>query len=121
MKKTLILSTIILAGAAFAQDKAPAAGGNRPLTPEMRDRMMGRMSEVLFKDCDANKDGKFDEKEAAAAKAALIKKYDANADGKIDETEFNKVREDAMAAGWKPRGTGGGKRGPAAPAAPQEK
>jgi hypothetical protein len=132
MKKTLMLATMILAGAAFAQDKAPAAGGpgggefKGPMAannPQMREMQMGRMAEYLCKDCDTNKDGKFDAAEAKAAKEALIKKYDANADGTIDDAEFAKIREAATAAGWvqrMPGKRGGGAGAPGAAKQPKK-
>ncbi|MFC5050195.1 hypothetical protein ACFPK9_06195 [Rubritalea spongiae] len=69
---------------------------------------------------DTDGDGKLDETEREAAKAAgkahreeLLSKYDANGDGKLDETE----REAAKAAGEKipphgGKGKKGGKKGP---------
>lgn len=90
--RTLTLATlIILGGAAWAGD-----------APERDGKHHGELKAKLLEKFDANHDGKLDESERAAAKAAmkehrgehkgelkakLLEKFDANHDGKLDESE----------------------------------
>jgi hypothetical protein len=79
-----------------------------------RQKDIVELSQMLFKGCDANQDGKFSVAEAAAAQTELLKVYDVNKDGKIDADEFRKLAVDAAKSGAAPDP----KAPPAAPVAP---
>ena len=84
----LTLTTlVVLGGTAWAGDEANREGKHH-----------GELKAKLLEKFDANHDGKLDESERAAAKAAmkehheklkakLLEKFDANHDGKLDESE----------------------------------
>lgn len=109
--RTLALATLAALGAtAWAGD-----------APESDRKHHGEMKAKVLEKFDANHDGKLDETERAAAKAAMqehrgehqgklkakaLAKFDANHDGKLDETE----RAAAKAAMQKRREEHPGKR-----------
>ena len=75
-----------------------------------------RNLKTLFKQCDKNNDGKFDEQELAAARELGVKKYDHNGDGKVTDRELFQPLMEAMAnqggmGQWGGRGMRGGNNG----------
>ena len=66
-----------------------------------------RVPPQVLKQFDKNGDGKLDESEKQAARAAMMKRFDKNGDGKIDEAERQAAREAFM----KRRGGGGKGKG----------
>lgn len=117
---SLTLCTLALtAGSLLAEDTAtpaPAASTETAKHPKAREEMLKRF--------DANGDGKLDETERAAARAAhpkagkkaeqrLLERFDANKDGKLDETEM------AAAKKWREEHAGkAGKKNKAGAAEP---
>ena len=103
MNTTLTMIALALAGtlAVQAQEPAPEGqrerrGGNRQLPAE------------IVKEFDKDGDGKLNDEEAKAARAAqqakreeaqkkMLEKYDADKDGKLSQEENQKMREDLQA------------------------
>ena len=96
MHRYPILIIMTLASAAFAID--PPAGGEQSKPPGPH-KDKGDMERMMLEKFDANKDGKLDESERAAAKAAwearqgehgeeMFKRIDANSDGMISKDEW---------------------------------
>jgi hypothetical protein len=110
--RTLALATLAALGTAAWAGDAPARDGKHP---QLRAKLLEKF--------DADHDGKLDESERAAAKAALkehrgehrgelkarlLEKFDADHDGKLDESERAAAKAALQKRRAEHQGTGGG-------------
>jgi Ca2+-binding EF-hand superfamily protein len=95
----LLLTALLLSGAALAQSAtpAPSEGGHERMREHMRER-----AEHKFGEADSNHDGNISQSEWQSARLreanAAFQKYDANRDGKISRAEMDQAREQHMGA-----------------------